>query len=269
MNNLVVAIDTEYNSKREILSLGLFSPNTKKEIFFNQSVDSFTLKIHGIPAFFLEDKNKYSKDICKDIFDYTYVLGFDIYSDLEVLQVDKINKKYSEYKVIDLKNVLSALSINKSLSKLSMELNICDLKHSSYTDSKSTYLIFEHIYSFFKQRYSFSEFCSLSAKLTESFLLGNSCEKDNLIYEFSFLESVSLFNIKEKNVKAIFNNQKYIYNNYAYIFKNGYLESRFPSIYLSNKSDFEIVDNINSELDKFIGIKFDLDYIKDRNIVSL
>lgn len=252
----IVALDTEYNSRREILSLGLFNNYIAEDYYFNNKVDSITKSIHGLEYSFLKKFDSYkSEKYLTNILSYDYLVGFDIYSDLEVLKISKIESLYSKFKIIDIKFIYSYLGLNLSLEKLSSLIKFNGIIHTSLGDSQITFKLMLFLYKSCQDKFSYEVFLSKLAQLTYHSFLGCQWEKDLIESEFSFL--INKFNvidlknvIPEKEDIILFNNDIYIFNGKKCIF-------RFPFEYL-NKG----IVYIEKEVDSFgLGYKFNEKFI--------
>ena len=248
----IIALDTEFNSKKEILSLGLYSNDSiKKEIYFSNNVDKFTYKIHCLKSdFLLNEGLSYKKSDYDFIEDYDYIIGFDIIQDFETLQFKKYGKLYHDKKVIDLKIVLEALNISVSLDTMLSVVDIKDsLMHSAYFDAKLTYKSFEKLFEL-SEIDSLDIFLIKCAELTYSKEFDQAWLFDTLKYSFPKI------NLKkdqlEKPIKNINKLDIFLNGDFIFLFHNEDCMFRFPKKYYNgDTSNIQIKEDIPN-----IGIKF-------------
>ena len=273
----LIAIDTEFNSNRELLSLGYYSKNNKGEIYFKNKVDSRTFKIHCLPYSFLEktsEKNNFLKEFNKKITnDYNYIIGFDIYTDLEVIGLRKIGKLYSDKKIIDIKSLFDAISLQVSLFDFSDFVKLNDsLLHTSFFDSKLTFKLIDFFYEkIFKfNGFSFEDYLSFLSNLTYVFNFGQVWDKEEISLELNFLQdyfkSFKRLEKKEDKIDLIILKDKkiFIFN------KNKECLYLFDFIYFNSENNYEIF-NIEEHSDYIfpeIGNKFLKNLLKKDIIIS-
>jgi hypothetical protein len=250
-----IAIDTEYSKDRKILSLGIYSDTITDEIYFKNKVDKITFEIHGLPDFFLKENGVLDSEIKKYnslISDFDFIIGFDISNDLEILNFKKIDSLFMNNKIIDIQKILHSINITGTLSKLVESFNIdCgknNILHSAFTDSKSTYLLFEKIKMLTGKDDLFF------AELTTAIYYSMYFDIDRLSYELNILNNHLSFLNSNSIIKD------YLFSdNYAYCFINNKCVYRFPVKYFNYDSKFK---KINYDFD-IIGIKFNKKYIKE------
>jgi len=254
--NKVLAIDTEYNSRREILSLGLFSEKSSSETFFRNKVDKKSFSFHGIPLFFSNEQQSFKDFNLNLILDYEFILGFDIYRDLEVLNIASIEKLYTDKRIIDLKLIFNACGFNGSLHDLSSIFKISEIPHSSYSDAKSTYLIFFELFKEFENKMSILEFYELCSNLTKLTTVGPAWERDSLLFNFDFLmDKFKVLNLelKKEEKKDIIR-----INDNILVYLGESLLYRFPFKFLSE----EISYTTKKIEDLEISFRFDKSILK-------
>jgi len=255
MNNKIIAIDTEYNSNQEILSLGIFNKDIQKEFFFKNNVDKRSFQIHKIPYDFLKKYKKYKIENIEFIKEYKFILGFDLYTDLKVLKFEKIEKMYNNKSIIDLKIILNSLGFNISLDKATSLIGFSGMNHNSLIDAKNTYNVYIYLYELIKEDFSFFEFNNLCSKITKTSLLGPEWEKEEYIYLINKLKEKIKFNNKIINNNKIIKKDIILNNNLIYVYINSILEFRFPFEYLSKDIKYILNNNLK---ESFFGIKFDI-----------
>lgn len=123
-----VAIDTEYNSSKDPLSIGITNQDNELcEFFIKNSVDRRTFDIHGIATSYLSIQNEFyliKKDIHEKIISSDYIIGFDIEQDFIVLNLKQYFSLFDKKRVIDLKHIFSFIGINTSLTKIAGMFNL-------------------------------------------------------------------------------------------------------------------------------------------------
>jgi len=260
----LIAIDTEFNKDKKILSLGVYSEKIKGEYYFKNKVDKYTYQVHCLKNDFLKEYGKvYNKEDFNFIFEHDYIIGFDIYQDLHVLDYRKKDTLYTKNKIIDLKILINAFNLNCSLNDLICVFDIkveSALLHSAYFDAKLSYEVLFKIYETFKSSFKdFESFLHISSKLTFSHKFGYSWEYDDISYNYFLKNNKSVENLKEKFQKYKDNNNKsfeqkiFTDNEFIYVFKNDMCEFKFPKKFLNKDIDIEY----NKDIDyPKIGIKF-------------
>lgn len=254
----MIAIDTEYNSKKEILSLGISSIDETLEYYFNNVVDSKTVKIHCLIQDFLKENHFLDiESLRKEILTHDYIIGFDVYSDLKVLDLKKAERLYSDFKVIDIKYIFNVLGFNCSLSSLSYLVDICGLPHSASYDSELTL----KLYLYLEELSGMKDFKLNMAELTYHCLFGNDYERDEIISSILFLKEKIPKNIeidncqfKEKVIK--------LYDDYIHVLVGQVCLSRFPYKYFNKKISHEF----SKDIPNIPFIKFDLTLLEEKYV---
>jgi len=255
----IISIDTEFNNKNEILSLGVYSEEIKKELYFNNSVDKYTFEIHGLTNSFLKDYGKCFQLKDHDyIFEHDYIIGFDIFQDMKAMKVNKINNLFISNKIIDLKIIINALNIHCSLSNLfnglSLDNTSCDLTHTAYYDAKITHLSLVEIFNISNYD-NFDLFLKNCAKLTSSHYLSLEWDKEDTIYnDFNFCLKLN-FKQENHNVDKI---NFLLKDKFIFVFYNNKCKYRFPKKYLKKNIAFSNDNKFNFPA---IGVKFKADLI--------
>jgi len=256
MNNSLIAIDTEYNSNQEILSLGVFNDNIQEEYFFRNNIDKRSFQIHKIPYDFLKNFQKYKIENINFIKNYNFILGFDLYTDLKVLKFEKIEKMYFNENIIDLKIILNSLGFNISLNKATSLIGFSGMNHNSLIDAKNTYNIYLYLYNLIKEDYSFYEFNELCSKITKASILGPEWEKEDYVYNLNKLkEKIKFSKNKINNNNKTLKKDIILNNNLIYVYIDSILEFRFPFEYLSKDINYILNNNLK---ESSFGIKFDI-----------
>ena len=157
----IISIDLEFNKDKEVLSAGILQVEkgtlrSINEFFFENKVDKYTYKIHGLSEDFLKKnstKGIKESDLRDMIKDSNYIVGFDLRNDFVALNMNS-NLMYGGRKAIDIKYILSFFDIKGSLESVSKKLGIFSKCkgmfpiHTSIMDSLLSYLIFEYFFVF-------------------------------------------------------------------------------------------------------------------------
>lgn len=146
----LVAIDTEFNTRGDLLSLGLANHEFKTDFFVKNKVDKRSFVFHGLAEDFLKENGMDQKQIQKAVNSienkFDIIIGFNILKDLQVIGIKKISSLYQDRKIIDIKCVLDLYRKKHSLFSLAKILDInvknSSLEHSSSYDAMLTYSVF-------------------------------------------------------------------------------------------------------------------------------
>jgi len=268
----LVAIDTEFNKKGELLSIGASNHDFKIDFFIKNKVDKKSYQFHGLAEDFLKKHGMDTKEI-KNIRnslmkEFDVFIGFGILKDLQVLEFNKISTLYENNRIIDIKCILDLYSKNRKLTDLANDLDIekqinSAIKHSSSYDSMITYLIFFKIFEIeYNNDYSyFEQYIKDFTNLTKAYYWNNHFELDNFISTFSKTEKELKSNNKEKE-----KNQKlryYIENDFIYFINNmKKIEYRFPNEYVEEKKLINYIP-YEGKKNEIYGIKFFNKVIKE------
>jgi len=250
----IIAIDTEFNKSKKILSLGTYTEEKQEEFYFQNKVDKYTYPIHCLKGSFLRDYGEHydTKNFNYIFQEYQYIIGFDIFQDLSVMNVSKAGVMYGEHKIIDLKIVLNAIGENCCLSSLiefsNVDIRNSGLIHTSSFDAQVTYEAFLTLYKK-SGKTDFSEFLYRAAQLTNAVVFGQEWEKEDLIYNYF---NFKIF-IDKTNLKFDSYNKFYKYEGFIYVYNKDICTYRFPEKYLTEKLVFQ--ENKDIFFPK-IGVKF-------------
>ena len=263
--NNIVAIDTEFNSNNDLLSIGAVNHEFKIDFFINNKVDKKSYFFHGLAEDFLKENGLKKEDIPKISKslnnNFNIFIGFDIYKDLKVLDFKNVNQLYLNKRIIDLKCILDLYNKNKKLIffaenlKIEENFNLSSLKHSSSYDAMITYLIFLKIFEidYNNDESLYETFINDLTSLTKASFENSFYELDNFLPIFKNTEKlIDQKNITEKEQELRY----YIKDDFIYfINKKNKIEYRFPYKYVEEKKlkDFNKEESINKEV---YGIKF-------------
>jgi DNA polymerase III epsilon subunit-like protein len=262
----IIAIDTEYNNSKRILSFASYNGSTLNEIFFKNSVDKFSFKIHGIAQDFLEDKFFFKdkeKEIKSDLLSYEYIVGFDIKHDLQVLGFTNADYLCESTKIIDLRFVFLYLGISLSLSDIfqSMSLKVMKtlISHTAIHDSFITFKILELIINFANiEGISKENVLNDMANISSSHYLNK--DMNGLSWLFKYLSKINFMRYSQDLVPEYYNfNQDFI----SFFSSHEELIYRFPVKYL-NVSSLNDLKEIQLNKNIFLSIKFSKKYVSKK-----
>lgn len=259
----LVAIDTEFNTRGDLLSLGLANHEFKTDFFVKNKVDKRSFVFHGLSEDFLKengmDKNQIKKAIISLEEKFDIIIGFNILKDLQVLGLKKISLLYENKKIIDIKCVLDLYRKKHSLVSLAKILDIkvknSALEHSSSYDAMLTYSIFLKFLELeMEDDKTYMEIIDNLASLSRAYFCEQRYEIDRMCSFFENIES-RLTTMVRIDSKAPIT---------SYFMKNGFIcfldsnkeaKYRFPHKYVEEDKldEYELIKDNNSNVS---GVKF-------------
>lgn len=170
----MIFIDTEFNRKLELLSLGVASNKILKEFYFKNQNKDKSYDTHGLSPSFL---NKYGisqinlQHILESFKDST-IIGFDMDKDVQALGFIP-SKIFKSKKVIDFKSIFYMFDYNPSIQTLSIATNTIKNNLLPLHTSAMDALILKNVFNFFL-----------------SFLINNNFSKEEIIEDFKEITEI-------------------------------------------------------------------------------
>ncbi len=213
----MIFIDTEFNRKNELLSLGFVDKNNNlNEFYIKNDPRDKSYKTHGLSFDFLNQNGVNFSELKSIIesFKNEILVGFDIEKDLIALNL-KPYKMFSSKKIIDLKLIFSIFTKSPSLETIILSTDIFE-KHKSilpiHTSSMDSFFLKESFYHLFhfllKEGFSEPEIISDFKEISSLKYFNEETRTESIMYDFQkkydiINKYISTYNLSKKKIISL------------------------------------------------------------------